>query len=161
MFHTLLIPLQSDPIHHFTKTLRPTPTNGAKTTLENKPIQEEHEGGIWRRRAHRGAGCSSRGPRGACRRAGSGCRRPSPGRTAGSGSRTAPAGSAPPCSPPLAPPPPPPPPPPPSLPLLRLGSRRVHSCGSKGFGFGFWRNPTKKEEKKLSGLYLCDGPDVP
>ena len=43
----------------------------------------------------------------------------------------------------------------------RLGSRRVDSGGSKGVGVGFWGNPTKKEEKKLSGLYLCDGPDGP
>lgn len=42
-------------------------------------------------------GCSSRGPQGACRRAGSGCRRPSPDRTTGFGSRTARARSAPPC----------------------------------------------------------------
>jgi hypothetical protein len=45
---------------------------------------------------YRGAGCSSRGPRGGCRRAGSGCRRPSTCRRACSGSRAARAGSAPP-----------------------------------------------------------------
>jgi hypothetical protein len=82
-------------VHH--NTPEPRWTRQDLKPVESRAPESRSNGHEFeKKRTDLGVGCSSRGPRGACRRAGSGCRRPSPGRTAGSGSRTAPAGSGPP-----------------------------------------------------------------